>query len=136
MYGCNNINGSPQHDVYVDVFKSKRTIGVNTINDLGFAIASVFGGGNQADYRPVGSPNTTNTTGHKTHVYIHGCDNTVKYVYGGGNAAFAEGAITLIDGGHFDEVFGGGNGLVSPANIGHGGICLQAFGGHVNFLYE
>ena len=135
VYGCNNVNGSPQHDVFVDVYKTYHPAGTGVSGDL-FAITNVFGGGNRADYRPVGSPNTTNSTGHKTHVYVHGCENTVRYVYGGGNAAFAEGAITLIDGGHFDEVFGGGNGLVTAADIGHGGICLQAFGGHVNFLYE
>ena len=135
VYGGNNVNGSPQHDVYVDVYRTYHPTGTG-VEDNDYAITNVFGGGNRADYRPVGSPNTTNTTGHKTHVYLHGCDNTVRYVYGGGNAAYAEGAITLIDGGHFDEVFGGGNGLITPADIGHGGICLQAFGGHVNFLYE
>ena len=129
VYGCNNVFGSPQHNVYVDVYNSKRTPGLNTVDDLDFAALSVFGGGNLADYRP-------SATTEKAHVYIHGCENTIKYVYGGGNAAFAQGVETIIEGGHFDEVFGGGNGLVSPANIGTGGIGLVAFGGHVNFLYE
>ena len=129
VYGCNNVFGSPQHNVFVDVYNTKRTLGLNTVDDLDFAALSVFGGGNLADYRP-------SATTEKAHVYFHGCENTTKYVYGGGNAAFAQGVETIIEGGHFDEVFGGGNGLVSPANIGTGGIGLVAFGGHVNFLYE
>ena len=135
VYGCNNTYGSPQKNVFVDVYKSKRTNGVNTVDDADFAIRNLFGGGNLASYSPSSTVNT-NTEGDKTHIYVHGCHNTIKYVYGGGNAADAVGTITLIDGGHFDEVFGGGNGLVIPADIGTGGVCLQAFGGHVNYLYE
>ncbi len=129
VYGCNNVFGSPQHNVFVDIYNTKRTAGLNTVDDLDFAALSVFGGGNLANYLPL-------VTTEKTHVYIHGCENTVRYVYGGGNAADAYGVETIIEGGHFDEVFGGGNGLVSPANIGAGGVGIVAFGGHVNFLYE
>lgn len=135
VYGCNNVKGTPLDDVYVSVYQSKRTVGLNTVDDEDFAIKNVFGGGNVAHYVPSGDVNT-NSLGHKTHVTVYGCDNTIKYVYGGGNAADVVGAITLVDGGHFDEMFGGGNGLVTPANIGTGGVCFHAFGGHVNYQYE
>lgn len=135
VYGCNNVKGTPLDDVYVSVYQSKRTAGLNTVDDEDFAIKNVFGGGNVAHYVPSGAVNT-NSLGHKTHVTVYGCDNTIKYVYGGGNAADVVGAITLVDGGHFDEMFGGGNGLVTPANIGTGGVCFHAFGGHVNYQYE
>ena len=135
VYGCNNVKGTPLDDVYVSVYQSKRTAGLNTVDDEDFAIKNVFGGGNVAHYVPSGAVNT-NSQGHKTHVTVYGCDNTIKYVYGGGNAADVVGAITLVDGGHFDEMFGGGNGLVTPANIGTGGVCFHAFGGHVNYQYE
>lgn len=135
VYGCNNVKGTPLDDVYVSVYQSKRTAGLNTVDDEDFAIKNVFGGGNVAHYVPSGAVNT-NSQGHKTHVTVYGCDNTIKYVYGGGNAADVVGAITLVDGGHFDEMFGGGNGLVTPANIGAGGVCFHAFGGHVNYQYE
>lgn len=134
VYGCNNVSGTPLDDVYVDVFKTKQTA-ATSLDGTDYAIRNVFGGGNLANYSPLGAVNT-NTVGHKTHVYIHGCDNTIEFAYGGGNAAAAVGSIILFDGGRFDEVFGGGNGLVQAANIGTGGVCIQGFGGHVNYMTE
>lgn len=136
VYGCNNANGSPKRDVYVDVYKTYHTSG-NVFAADNFAIENVYGGGNKADYLPVtpaGGHSVSN--GAKAHVFVHGCDNTVKYVYGGGNAADAVGAMVEIEGGHFGDVFGGGNGLVTPANIGFGGAGLAILSGRVNYQYE
>ena len=133
VYGCNNTNGSPQDDVYVDVYETAHVDGLNTIYDDKFAILRVFGGGNEANYAP---ENNNPDSEKKTHVYVHGCDNTVKFVYGGGNAADAVGVETIIEGGHFDEIYGGGNGAVVPANIGNGGIGINVMAGHISYLYE
>lgn len=136
VYGCNNANGSPKRDVYVDVYKTYHTSG-NVFAADNFAIENVYGGGNKADYLPV-TPDGGHSVsiGAKTHVFVHGCANTVKYVYGGGNAADAVGAMVEIEGGHFGDVFGGGNGLVTPADIGAGGAGLAILSGRVNYQYE
>ena len=133
VFGCNNTNGSPQDDVYVDVYQTDHVDGTNTVHDAGFAILRVFGGGNEANYAP---ENGNVDSGKKTHVYVHGCDNTIKFVYGGGNAADAVGVETIVEGGHFDEIYGGGNGAVVPANIGNGGIGINVMAGHISYLYE
>ena len=131
IYGCNNVSGSPQYDVYVDVYQTAHT----EKNEAGYfdgdrtyAIRQVFGGGNHAHYAPAGA--------YRTHVRIHYCDNTVNYVYGGSNAANAYGVETIIEGGRFDEIFGGGNGEVVPADIGAGGIGLNVLAGNVGFLFK
>ena len=131
VYGCNNVNGSPQDEVFVNVYQTAHIQGTNTVDDREFAILQVFGGGNHAHYEPVGGDYSEK----RTHVYIHACENTVRYVYGGGNAADAVGVITLVGGGHFDEIFGGGNGAYGLANIGLGGIGLNVMGGRVSYLY-
>lgn len=132
VFGCNNENGSPQDDVVVNVYQTAHIQGTNTVEDHEFAIMQVFGGGNRANYAP---ENNNENSEKKTHVYIHGCENTVKYVYGGSNAADAVGVVTLVGGGHFDEIFGGGNGAFGAANIGKGGIGLNVMGGRVSYLY-
>ena len=134
VYGCNNANGSPQADVYVDVYQAKRTLGTNTVNDEGYSILNVYGGGNEANYISQGAH--TQGTGYLTHVYVHGCDNTVANIYGGGNAADAVGTVLFVEGGRFGDVFGGGNGLLTAANIGAGGSGMNINGGHVNYYYE
>ena len=141
IYGCNNTNGSPQTDVEVHVYKtafnySDYASGNNYTAASGadpyYAIDQVFGGGNQADYAPEnGNANSTK----KAKVYIHGCTNTIRRVFGGGNAAAAVGLQTIIDGGRFDYVFGGGNGETDPANIGLGGTDLQIHGGKIRTLF-
>lgn len=133
VYGCNNVNGSPQDDTYVDIYQTDHIEGTNTVHDNDYAIRHVFGGGNAADYAP---ENGSASSSKKAHVYVHGCENTIKYSYGGGNAADAVGVQTLIEGGHFNEVYGGGNGLVAPANIGNGGIGLTIAGGTVGYMFD
>lgn len=134
VYGCNNYNGSPQGDVSVDVWVTKHDAS-NTASNTGggYAIANVFGGGHLADYDPKDSE------GHavlKTaSVNIHGCENTIGRVFGGGDAAAAPGVVTVIDGGRFDWVFGGGNGEVIAANIGAGGSNISVHGGKIHHLF-
>jgi hypothetical protein len=130
VYGCNNQNGTPKYNVYVDVYKTAHTT-TNQVNGNDYAILHVFGGGNEAHYEPA-----DNNVNKRTHVYVHGCENTIKYVYGGGNAADALGVQSIIEGGRFSEVYGGGNGLVTPANIGEGSIGFIILGGHLNYLFE
>lgn len=136
VFGCNNQNGSPQDDVFVNVYQTAHTLTDAADyfdNDRTYAIYQVFGGGNEADYRP---ENNLTTSSKKTHVTVHGCENTVQYVYGGSNAAYAVGVVNIILGGRFEEVYGGGNGRVHPADIGLGGIGLNVVAGNVSYLFE
>ena len=137
VYGCNNTNGSPQDDVTVNIYRTHREE-TDIITYTGpetptFALNDVFGGGNQADYTPA-------TTGKKSTVQIHGCHNTIHRVFGGSNAAASGSSLipvevnTNINGGRFYNVFGGGNGEVSAANI-YGDVKLEIHGGIVNEFY-
>ena len=125
VYGCNNAAGSPQDNVYLDVWKTYQE-GATLFAGNGYAIANVFGGGNEADF---------NVANKKANVYVHGCKNTVGRVFGGGNAAAAWGVVTQIDGGRFNYIFGGGNGEDQPADIGAGGATLTIMGGRVNQFF-
>ena len=134
VYGCNNANGSPQEQVFVDVYQTKHTLKDSASynqNDRAYAIKNVFGGGNQAHYAP-----TSNSGNKKTHTTIHHCSNTIDYVYGGGNAADSYGSVLHVDGGRFNFIFGGGNGQVSPANIGEGSVDMTILSGHVGWYFE
>lgn len=133
VFGCNNQNGSPQSDVFVRVYQTAHIPGTNELLDDDFAIFRVFGGGNESDYAP---ENNDINSSKKTHVYVYSCDNTIKYVFGGGNAAYSVGVVTIIEGGHFGEIYGGGNGANIPADIGSGGIGLNVMAGIVTYLYE
>lgn len=134
VFGCNNKNGSPQRHVYVDVYQTNHLLSdlVDTQNG-DFAIMTVYGGGNRADYAP--SANSSLSYALKAHTNIHGCDNTIGTVYGGGRAAAADGVVTYVDGGRFEYIFGGGNGQIEPADIGIGGIELTVCSGHVGYKY-
>jgi len=138
VYGCNNKNGSPQESVHVHVYQTAHTDGTggtpnNTFHGDAYAILNVFGGGSEANYVATNNPYPYSK---RTHVYVHGCDNTIKYLYGGGNAADAVGVETIVEGGRYDEIYGGGNGLVVPAGIGQGGIGILLLAGYVNFQYN
>ena len=136
VYGCNNANGSPQGDVSVNIYKTAQTTpqGATYTTDDGtngaptYAIANVFGGGNKASYAPEGTDKSAT-------VHVYGCDNTIEDVFGGGDAAAAYGVVTIIDGGRFGRVFGGGNGEVTAANIGAGGTDLTVHGGYIGQLF-
>jgi hypothetical protein len=127
VYGCNNANGSPQQDVTVNVFQTAYTTD-NIVGGTGYAIANVFGGGNEADYTP------TNTT---AKVNIYSCNNTIGRVFGGGNAAATPEVVTFIQGGRFGQVFGGGNGERGEsfgADV-NGDVTLNIHGGTVGEFY-
>ena len=134
VYGCNNVSGKPQSEVFVDVYQTAHNddnVVGNT--DGSYAIHQVFGGGNQADY----IVNVTQEIVLNTNVFIHGCENTIWRVFGGGNAADVGGVNLTLDGGRMDLVFGGGNGELGPdyaANVGIGGITILLGGGRINNL--
>lgn len=133
VYGCNNTYGSPQEDVTVNIYQTAHTTtdDVDYVEDDGvngpptFAINNVFGGGNEADFRV----NKTTT------VNVFGCDNTIERTFGGGNAAATNSVITDIKGGRIHDVFGGGNGEVSAADI-YGNITLGIHGGTIGQSYS
>ena len=126
IFGCNNLNGSPQGKVKVHVYKTQRSGETRITNDtntttakqLGtkdangeydlssFDVKAVYGGGNMAAYVPVDL--TTSTT----QVVIDGCERTsIGQVYGGGNAASTPATEVTVNGTfEIGEVFGGGNG--------------------------
>ena len=154
IYGCNNVNGTPQHDVYIDIYGTaqRATDAYGVTSGATFAISRLYGGGNRADYAPTNiarrsiadlSTATThadslNITKHikKTHIYIHGCANTIDRMFGGGNAAAVPGDSVLFDGGRYGDIFGGGNGVLIPANVGDGGVYLYGKGGLVGYIYQ
>ena len=114
VFGCNNLNGSPQGDVRVTVWKTvagshTRTASGNRKDGTdgtahNYEVAAVYGGGNLANY-------TTATTGKKATVIIETCDVSIKEVYGGGNAAEVPGTDVQVNGAYeIAAVFGGGNG--------------------------
>ena len=117
IFGCNNLNGSPQGNVTVNVYKTvegnkKRTIddpkGSGKAKRTGvtpsYEVAAVYGGGNLSNYVPV-------STEKKTKVNILTCDVSVESVYGGGNAAAVPETDVLVFGAYeIRYVFGGGNG--------------------------
>jgi len=109
VFGGNNVMGTPLGNVTVDINSTKRTSGTNTIDDSGFALYAVYGGGNKADYVPT-------ATNAKSQVNVNGCYNTVQYVYGGGNAAAVPEANSMIEGGHIQWAFAGGNGYSATGN--------------------
>lgn len=136
VYGCNNTNGSPKANVTVNIYKTAHntTNAASYTEDDGtngnptYAIDEVFGGGNQADYSPASNDN-------RATVHVYTCNNTIRRVFAGGNAAAALGVANIIDGGRFHYVYGGGNGEVSPANINAGGTDLQVHGGNITYLF-
>jgi len=136
VYGCNNLNGSPQQDVYVDVYKTNhiQTDEASYIEEFTrtYAIRNVFGGGNRSNYEPDDNPSWAK----RTHNFIHTCDNTVKNVYGGGNASDCDGVELTVDGGRFNFVFAGGNGQVTAANVGQGGAIVALKGGLIGWYFE
>ena len=127
IFGCNNLNGSPQKDVTVHVYKTQGwtegtgdnvvshdvSAGKNSTNPTKntgvYELTAVYGGGNLAAYYPDGA--TTSSTA-KANVIIDGCKLTsIRSVYGGGNAASAPATEVTVNGTYeIGEVFGGGNG--------------------------
>ena len=145
IFGANNLNGSPQGHAKVHVYKtvnseksSAKDLTKKTPEDrvAPYDVAAVYGGGNQADYKPI-------STGEYAEVVIDGCSLTsIENVYGGGNAAATPATDVKINGCYIiDNVFGGGNGTVKAADVGYtnylgtaktnlgGGFIHKVFGG-------
>ena len=149
VFGCNNLNGSPQGGVTVKVNKTEEgntpktasgKLKSETASDHTYHVAAVYGGGNLAG----------KTVGGITNVIINGCDVSIRQVYGGGNAAEVPGTDVLVNGSYeIEQVFGGGNGkddytldggttwITNPgANVNgntntlmKGGLIHEAYGG-------
>ena len=149
VFGCNNLNGSPQGGVTVTVNKTEKgntdktasgKLKSTTASDHTYHVAAVYGGGNLAG----------KTVGGITYVVINGCDVSIRQVYGGGNAAEVPGTDVLVNGAYeIEQVFGGGNGkddytldgganwVINPgANVNGntntlllGGLIHEAYGG-------
>ena len=121
VYGCNNLNGAPQNTVAVIINGTDPAPGTNA-----YALDAVYGGGNQANYT-YGTPTVT----------VNNCDNSIAYVYGGGNAASVPGTDVQIYGGNkIGNVFAGGNGTNGAADVTgntrariYGGTIGRVFGG-------
>lgn len=130
VYGCNNANGSPQDSVFVNVYKTNHNANNSAINPsspVTFAIANLYGGGNQAPYIPTGDQRIS--------VVIHTCDNTIEDVFGGGDAASVAKTSLVVNGGRFNRIFAGGNGENDPADIGAGGTTLVVRAGKIHQLF-
>ena len=143
VFGCNNTNGTPKDNVFVNIYQTKHNENTNlatyTANDKTYALSQVFGGGNQANYEPT-------LTGKKATVHIWTCDNTIEFVYGGGNAAdlgtsnVNSATDVIIDGGRIEWVFGGGNGKSTPtftnpgANI-NGNTNITYHAGNLTYIF-
>lgn len=98
IFGCNNLNGTPKGHAKVHVIKTTQALASSE-----YHLAAVYGGGNQAAYRPESNDGFAE-------VLIEGCDNSIEYVYGGGNAASTPATTVTVQGGYMYYVFGGGNG--------------------------
>ena len=121
VYGCNNIKGAPQGNVSVDIYGTDPAPAEGE-----YALFSVYGGGNKADYD--NQPSVT----------IHNCDNSIEYVYGGGNAAAVNSTnVTIYGGNKIGNVFGGGNGISgTAANVtGDAGTYVMIYGGTIGNIY-
>ena len=118
VFGANNINGSPMGKVTVHVYATQYADSATITGKATgvYDVQAVYGGGNEADYTPA-------DTRQSTEVVIEGCEVTrIKDVYGGGNAAAVPATeVWILGTDTIDNVFGGGNGERGPeyaANVG------------------
>ena len=112
IFGCNNLNGSPQSTVTVHIFETADYTGHEkdeTKSNTKYNVNAVYGGGNLAAYYP---DDATARASAIANVIIDGCDLTsIKTVYGGGNAASVPATEVVVNGTYeIGDVFGGGNG--------------------------
>ena len=140
VYGGNQYAGSPRGNIYVNVYKTAHTP-ANEVSGTEYAINYVYGGSYNSPYLP-------HDSGHYAQVHVFGCDNTINEVYGGCAAAdvgakLGIGASTklIIDGGRFNNVYGGGDGTFDrylnssvPANI-YGAAITEIHGGTIGSLF-
>ena len=111
IFGCNNLNGSPQSGVTVHVYKTVRKVNgaVQEKAKSTYEVTAVYGGGNLSAFKPDYKA-TADTV--LTRVIIDGCDLTsIGSVYGGGNAASVPATDVVVNATYeIGELFGGGNG--------------------------
>ena len=120
VYGCNNVNGAPQRSVAVEINGTDPAP-----SDNEFALYAVYGGGNQADYG-YATPTVT----------VNNCDNSIEYVFGGGNAASVPSTNVKIYGADsIANVFGGGNGISGVAADVDGQTVVNIYGGHIGKVF-
>ncbi len=126
IFGANNLNGTPQGTTKVLV---KNTTPREGQGDGEYDVAAVYGGGNLAAY----IPSDANLATAVSEVYVEGCNNSIEYVYGGGNAAPSPATLVTIEGGFIKNVFGGGNGKTEE-----GAVTLNpgADVGYLDFTYD
>lgn len=120
IFGANNINGTPRGRSFVHV---RRTVQRSTNESLdeserskeddddtdSYDVFAVYGGGNLSAYQPSDATYTAGK-GFAT-VLVENCDNSIAYVYGGGNAAPVPGTDVKIYGADaINHAFAGGNG--------------------------
>ena len=127
IFGGNNVNGTPLGHVKVHVL-STADRGQENRNTAGtaesFDVMAVYGGGNQAAYVPTINDDDDNndTEDAFAEVLIENCDNSIAYVYGGGNAAPVPATkVTIYGANAIDNAFAGGNGKTEdgqPKNPG------------------
>ena len=140
IFGCNNVNSSPQEDVTVHIYATQNVDAERIANPTEgeqnakvlerYDVNAVYGGGNMAAYLPNGGKNTQ----YSTHVIIDGCDRTsIRQVYGGGNAASTPATEVTVNGTfEIDELFGGGNGA-DQITYNEGANMLDNPGANVGF---
>ena len=152
VFGCNNLNGTPQGTVLVKVLKTlgvTESNGTYTVNrtkpdidhDI-YELQAVYGGGNLAEYVPWDASATGQYTDNVVavekplQVVIDSCDLvSIDYVYGGGNAASVPATQVIVKGAYeIGNVFGGGNGR---DRISYDGTNYAANpGAHVGLLAD
>lgn len=120
IFGANNLNGTPTGHVKVHVTNTTPRDGFT------YAVPAVYGGGNLSAYEP-------DDDNDYAEVLIEGCDNSIEYVYGGGNAAPVPATDVKIYGANaIGNVFAGGNGAGDGnpgADVGYLGYYSK--GSHV-----
>ena len=120
IFGANNLNGTPTGHVKVHVTSTTSRDGFT------YAVPAVYGGGNLSAYEP-------DDDNDYAEVLIEGCDNSIEYVYGGGNAAPVPATDVKIYGANaIGNVFAGGNGAGDGnpgADVGYLGYYSK--GSHV-----
>lgn len=116
VYGCNNIKGAPQKAVSVTINHTDAAPAADQ-----YALYAVYGGGNRANYT-FGTPT----------VLVNNCDNSIEYVYGGGNNATVPGTnVTIMGGSTIGNVFGGCN----NADVKTNGTNVTIKGGTIGYVY-
>ncbi len=142
VFGCNNLNGTPKGHAYVHVLSTTPRDGED------YDVPAVYGGGNLSAYVP-------DDDNDFAEVLIEGCDNSINYVYGGGNAAPVPAtSVTIYGANAINNAFAGGNGYGADnpgADVGYNGYYsktgaetptygtgetdIKIYGGTINNVY-